>query len=285
MAVQDLIMNLQKFWADKGCYLAQPYDVEVGAGTMTPDTFFRVLDQRPWKVAYVQPSRRPTDGRYGENPHRVQKHFQYQVIVKPSPPNIQEMYLQSLTSLGIRLRDHDIRFDEDNWESPTIGAWGVGWQVLLDGLEITQFTYFQQTGGMDLYSIPVEITYGLERLEMFLEKKDNIYDLHWSGDVKYRDLRYREEKEFSEYNFNKADIRMLRGNFSKAIKEAQKLVHMDLLLPAYDMCLKGSHYFNLLDSRGAISVTERVKMISQIRTQVVQITQEYTQKEQKGRVS
>lgn len=278
MAVQDLIMNLQKFWADKGCYLAQPYDVEVGAGTMTPDTFFRVLDQRPWKVAYVQPSRRPADGRYGENPHRVQKHFQYQVILKPSPFDVQEMYLQSLTSLGIRLKDHDIRFDEDNWESPTIGAWGVGWQVLLDGLEITQFTYFQQTGGADLFSIPVEITYGLERMEMFLEKKDNIYDLQWSPDVQYRDLRYREEKEFSEYNFNQADIRMLRGNFSKTINEAQKLVRMDLLLPAYDLCLKSSHTFNLLDSRGAISVTERVKMISQIRNQVVQITQKYIQK-------
>lgn len=278
MAIQNLILNLHKFWAGQGCYLALPYDVEVGAGTMTPDTFFRVLDKKSWRVAYVQPSRRPTDGRYGENPHRVQKHFQYQVILKPSPFYIQEIYLQSLTSLGIELEEHDIRFDEDNWESPTIGAWGVGWQVLLDGLEITQFTYFQQTGGVELESVPVEITYGLERLEMFLEEKDDIYDLQWSEDVLYRDLRYVEEKEFSEYNFNQANINTLQSFFSKSIKEAQELIRKDLLLPAYDICLKCSHYFNLLDSRGAISVTERVKMISQIRKQVVQIAQKYIQR-------
>ncbi|GAI86190.1 unnamed protein product, partial [marine sediment metagenome] len=177
MSIQNLIMTLQRFWANKGCYIAQPYDLEVGAGTLTPDTFFRVLDKRPWNVAYVQPSRRPTDGRYGENPHRVQKHFQLQVIMKPSPPNIQEIYIKSLATLGILLQEHDLRFDEDNWESPTIGAWGVGWQVLLDGLEISQFTYFQQAGGIDLFPVPVEITYGIERLEMFLEGKDNIYDL------------------------------------------------------------------------------------------------------------
>ena len=276
MSIQSLIMDLQKFWAKQGCYLAQPYDLEVGAGTMTPDTFFRVLDKRPWKVAYVQPSRRPADGRYGENPHRVQKHFQYQVIMKPSPSDIQQIYIDSLAALGIDLQDHDIRFDEDDWESPTIGAWGVGWQVMLDGLEITQFTYFQQAGGIDLFPVPVEITYGVERLEMFLEGRDNIYDLNWSDDVLYQDLRFREEKEFSEYNFNHANIGMLRKSFQLYEKEAQQLIQKDLLLPAYDICLKCSHIFNLLDSRGAISVTERVKLIGQMRNLVNQIAQKYT---------
>ena len=210
MSVQGLILDLHAFWAGRGCYLAPSYDLEVGAGTMTPDTFFRVLDGRPWKVGYVQPSRRPKDGRYAENPNRVQKHFQYQVIMKPSPSDIQEMYLGSLAAIGVNLEDHDLRFDEDNWESPTIGAWGVGWQVLLDGLEITQFTYFQQCGGIDLSPVPVEITYGLDRLEMFLEQKENIYDLDWSTDVSYRDLRFREEREFSEYNFSAADVAGLR---------------------------------------------------------------------------
>ncbi|MCK4644918.1 MAG: glycine--tRNA ligase subunit alpha [Candidatus Aminicenantes bacterium] len=279
MSIQSLIMNLQKFWDDKGCYLAQSYDLEVGAGTMTPDTFFRVLDERPWRVAYVQPSRRPTDGRYGKNPHRVQKHFQFQVIIKPSPSDIQQIYLKSLTALGINLQEHDIRFDEDDWESPTIGAWGVGWQVLLDGLEITQFTYFQQAGGIDLFPVPVEITYGLERLEMFMEVKDNIYDLNWSRDVSYRDLRLLEEKEFSEYNFSYANIKRLREFFLLNEKEANQLIDKGLLLPAYDMCLKCSHFFNLLDSRGAISVTERVKMIAQIRSLVTRITQKYVAKE------
>lgn len=276
MSIQSLIMEFQKFWAKQGCYLAQPYDLEVGAGTMTPDTFFRVLDKRPWKVAYVQPSRRPADGRYGENPHRVQKHFQYQVIMKPSPSDIQQIYIDSLEALGIDLQDHDIRFDEDDWESPTIGAWGVGWQVMLDGLEITQFTYFQQAGGIDLFPVPVEITYGVERLEMFLEGRDNIYDLNWSDDVLYQDLRFREEKEFSEYNFNHANIGMLRKSFQLHEKEAQQLIQKDLLLPAYDICLKCSHIFNLLDSRGAISVTERVKLIGQMRNLVNQIAQKYT---------
>ena len=276
MSLQNLIMNLQKYWAERGCYLAQPYDLEVGAGTMTPDTFFRVLDQRPWRVAYVQPSRRPTDGRYGENPHRVQKHFQYQVIIKPSPPDIQQIYINSLTALGIKLEEHDLRFDEDDWESPTIGAWGVGWQVLLDGLEITQFTYFQQAGGIDLSPVPVEITYGLERLEMFLEGKDNFYDLEWSADASYRDLRFREEREFSDYNFNRANIKRCLKSFTLAEEEAASLIEAGLLLPAYDMCLKCSHLFNLLDARGAISVTERVKMIGQIRALVNQIARKYT---------
>jgi glycyl-tRNA synthetase alpha chain len=272
-------MNLQKFWADRGCYLAQSYDLEVGAGTMTPDTFFRVLDKRPWKVAYVQPSRRPADGRYGENPHRVQKHFQYQVIMKPSPSDIQQLYIKSLGALGINLQDHDIRFDEDDWEAPSIGAWGVGWQVLLDGLEITQFTYFQQAGGIELFSVPVEITYGLERLEMFLEGKDNIYDLNWSEDVSYQDLRFIEEREFSEYNFSQANVKRLKDSFLLNEKEAMQLIDKDLLLPAYDMCLKCSHFFNLLDSRGAISVTERVKMIAQIRGLVSQIAEKYIARE------
>ncbi len=276
MSLQNLIMNLQKFWAGQGCYLAPSYDVEVGAGTMTPDTFFRVLGKRPWRVGYVQPSRRPKDGRYGENPHRVQKHHQFQVIIKPSPADIQRIYIDSLVSLGINLKDHDLRFDEDDWESPTIGAWGVGWQVMLDGLEITQFTYFQQAGGIEVFPIPVEITYGLERLEMFLEEKDNIYDLQWSEDVSYRDLRFEEEKEFSEYNFNQATVRSLREYFRLSEKEAAKLIGKDLLLPAYDMCLKCSHFFNLLDARGAISVTERVKMIAEIRAQVNQIALKYT---------
>jgi len=246
---------------------------------MTPDTFFRILDKRTWKVAYVQPSRRPTDGRYGENPHRVQKHFQYQVIIKPSPEDIQQIYLKSLNALGIRIQDHDIRFDEDDWESPSIGAWGVGWQVLLDGLEITQFTYFQQAGGIDLFPVPVEITYGLERLEMFLEGKDDIYDLKWSDDVTYQDLRFQEEKEFSEYNFAQANIRNLKESFRSYEREAQQLINKDLLLPAYDLCLKCSHLFNLMDSRGAISVTERVKMIAQIRNLAIQIARKYTQRE------
>lgn len=279
MSIQDLIMSLNHFWAEQGCYIAQSYDVEVGAGSMTPDTFFRVLDKRPWRVAYVQPSRRPTDGRFGKNPHRVQKHLQYQVIIKPSPEDIQNIYIESLTSLGIKLRNHDIRFDEDDWESPTIGAWGVGWQVLLDGLEITQFTYFQQAGGIDLFPVPVEITYGLERLEMFLEEKDDIYDLCWSNDVKYRDVRLVEEQEFSEYNFNQADVSLLQKSFTMNLKEAKRLLHENLLLPAYDMCLKCSHLFNLLDSRGAISVTERVKLISHIREVVTQIAQKFTSRE------
>jgi glycyl-tRNA synthetase alpha chain len=279
MSIQSLIINLQKFWAERGCYLAQSYDLEVGAGTMTPDTFFRVLDKRPWKVAYVQPSRRPTDGRYGENPHRVQKHFQYQVIMKPSPSDIQQIYIKSLGALGINLKDHDIRFDEDDWEAPSIGAWGVGWQVLLDGLEITQFTYFQQAGGIDLFPVPVEITYGLERLEMFLEGKDNIYDLNWSKDVSYQDLRFIEEREFSEYNFSLASIKRLRNSFLLNEKEARLLIDKGLLLPAYDMCLKCSHFFNLMDSRGAISVTERVKMIAQIRGLVSQIAEKYIARE------
>ncbi|MCD6454518.1 MAG: glycine--tRNA ligase subunit alpha [Candidatus Aminicenantes bacterium] len=265
MSIQDLIFSLQKFWAGQGCYIAQPYDIEVGAGTMSPDTFFRVLEEGEVKVAYVQPSRRPTDGRYGENPNRVQKHLQFQVIIKPAPDNIINVYLQSLENLGINLMEHDLKFAEDDWESPTIGAWGIGWQVLLDGLEITQFTYFQQSGGIELKEIPVEITYGIERLEMFLEGKDNIYDLEWGGGKTYRDLRYKEEKEFSIYNFEEADKDMLFELFEKFEAEAKRLKDKGLILPAYDYILKCSHTFNLLDSRGAISVGERTKYILRIR--------------------
>lgn len=282
MSLQNLILNLHRFWAGQGCYLAQSYDVEVGAGTMTPDTFFRVLDNRPWRVAYVQPSRRPTDGRYGENPHRVQKHFQYQVIIKPSPPDIQDIYIQSLVSLGINLSEHDLRFDEDDWESPTIGAWGVGWQVVLDGLEITQFTYFQQAGGVELFPVPAEITYGLERLEMFLEGKDNLYDLAWSDEATYRDLRFQEEKEFSAYNFSQADVARLKQFFNLAREEAAALIEKNLLLPAYDQCLKCSHFFNLLDSRGAIGVTERAKLIGEIRGLVTSLARRYVAAKGKG---
>lgn len=279
MSMQGLFLKLYDYWSRQGCYIAPTYDLEVGAGTMTPDTFFRVLGKKPWKVAYVQPSRRPTDGRYAENPHRVQKHFQFQVIIKPSPLDIQRIYLNSLVYLGINLSEHDLRFDEDDWESPTIGAWGVGWQVLLDGLEITQFTYFQQAGGLELSPVSVEITYGLERLEMFLEQKDNIYDLSWSEDVSYRDLRFREEREFSIYNFEQADTQMLQRWFGNAEKEAQRLIDQDLLLPAYDYCLKCSHLFNLLDARGAISVTERVKLIGQVRALVNQIARKFVEQE------
>jgi len=280
MSIQELILSLEKFWAGQGCYLAQPYDVEVGAGTMTPDTFFRVLDRRPWRVAYVQPSRRPTDGRYGENPHRVQKHIQFQVIIKPAPENIQQIYVRGLEALGIRLQEHDLKFDEDDWESPTIGAWGVGWQVMLDGLEITQFTYFQQAGGLDLFPVPVEITYGIERLEMFLEEKDNLFDLQWSEDVTYGDLRKQEEREFSSYSFEAADVEFLRISFQGNLDEARRLMEKGLLLPAYDMCLKCSHFFNLLDARGAISVTEKVKMISRIREVVNAIARRYVSPEE-----
>jgi len=275
VSLQNLILNLHRFWAGQGCYLAPSYDLEVGAGTMTPDTFFRVLDKRPWKVAYVQPSRRPTDGRYGENPNRVQKHHQYQVILKPSPADIQSVYVQSLRACGIDLRDHDLRFDEDDWESPTIGAWGVGWQVMLDGLEITQFTYFQQAGGLEVFPIPVEITYGLERLEMFIEGKDDMYDLQWSDDVTYRDLRLAEERQFSAYNFREAGVKSLRAEFALVEDEARALAEKGLVLPAYDLCLKCSHLFNLLDARGAISVTERVKMIAQVRALVIQVARKY----------
>jgi glycyl-tRNA synthetase alpha chain len=273
--IQQIILTLEQFWDRLDCVLQQPYDVEVGAGTMAPETFLRVLGPEPYRVAYVMPSRRPTDGRYGDNPNRVQKHHQYQVILKPSPKNVQDIYLQSLTALGINLREHDLRFEEDNWESPTLGAWGIGWQVLLDGLEITQFTYFQQAGGLDLDPISAEITYGLERIGTFIAQVDSIYDLQWSSAVTYRDIRYREEVEFSRYNFEKADVDMLFKLFSLYEEESKRLLEMNLVLPAYDYCLKCSHTFNLLDSRGAISVTERVGIIARVRQLACEVARRY----------
>ncbi len=275
MSIQDLVLKLQQFWAEQGCYIAASYDVEVGAGTMTPDTFFNVLRKEPVRVAYVQPSRRPTDGRYGENPHRVQKHFQFQVILKPAPEDAQRLYIKSLEHIGIDLTQHDLRFDEDDWEAPTIGAWGIGWQVLLDGLEITQFTYFQQAGGVELKEVPVELTYGIERLEMFLEEKDSIYDLEWGGGLTYGQLRKREEREFSAYNFEEADKDMMFSLFESYERECRKLIDRNLLLPAYDYVLKCSHTFNLLDSLGAISVGERMKYILRIRELACTIAEKF----------
>jgi glycyl-tRNA synthetase alpha chain len=265
MYFQDLIMALQKFWADRGCILQQPYDVEVGAGTFNPATFLRVLGPEPWRVAYVEPSRRPTDGRYGENPNRLQHYYQFQVILKPSPWEIQDLYLDSLKTFGIDPLEHDIRFVEDDWESPTLGAWGLGWEVWLDGMEITQFTYFQQAGGVDLKPISVEITYGIERIAMYLQGIDNVYDLAWSEGIQYGDVHHRGEVEFSIYNFEEADVPMLFRLFDMFEKESIRMIEKELVLPAYDYCLKCSHTFNLLEARGAISVTERTQYIARVR--------------------
>jgi glycyl-tRNA synthetase alpha chain len=272
---QEIIMALQRYWDRQGCVLHQPYDVEVGAGTMAPETFLRVLGPEPYKVAYVMPSRRPTDGRYGDNPNRVQKHFQYQVILKPAPADVQRVYLRSLEALGINLKEHDLRFEEDNWESPTLGAWGIGWQVLLDGLEITQFTYFQQAGGLDLFPVSAEITYGLERIATFIAGVDSIYDLEWNREVSYRDVRHREEVEFSRYNFESANTAMLFQLFGLFEEESRRLAAEGLVLPAYDYCLKCSHAFNMLDSRGAISVTERVGIIARVRQLACEVARRY----------
>ncbi len=299
LTFQELILRLQAFWAQRGCVLQQPYDVEVGAGTMAPETFLRVLGPKPYKVAYVQPSRRPADGRYGENPNRLFKHMQLQVILKPPPENVQELYLESLAAIGIDLRQHDIKFEEDNWEAPTLSAWGVGWQVMLDGLEITQFTYFQQCGGVDLFPISAELTYGLERIGAFLQDVDSIYDIVWARDpetgheVKYGDVRLADELQFSVYNFEAADVEKAWKHFdlyeaeSKALVERYAALTRDKdkvesdgilhkksrfpLLGAYDLCLKCSHLFNILDARGAISVTERVGVIARVRALAVGI--------------
>ena len=299
---QELILRLQTFWAERGCVLQQPYDVEVGAGTMAPETFLRVLGPNAYKVAYVQPSRRPADGRYGENPNRLFKHMQLQVILKPPPENVQELYLESLAAIGIDLRQHDIKFEEDNWESPTLGAWGIGWQVMLDGLEITQFTYFQQCGGVDLNPISAELTYGLERIAAFLQDVDSIYDIVWtrepaSGRVTtYGDVRLADELQFSIYNFEQADVEKAWRHFELYESECKKLIEEYVrlgmkkedangqsavdrkrfpLLAAYDLCLKCSHLFNLLDARGAISVTERVGVIARVRALAVGIAKAY----------
>ena len=266
LSFQDIIMNLQKFWGKNGCVILQPYDLEVGAGTFHPATTLRSLGPKPWKAAYVQPSRRPTDGRYGENPNRLQHYYQYQVIIKPSPDNIKQVYLKSLGAVGIEVKKHDIRFVEDDWESPTLGASGLGWEVWCDGMEITQFTYFQQMVGLECKPIPVEITYGLERLCMFVQKKNNVFDLDWNNEgVKYREVFYQAEKEFSAYNFEIANTETLLKNFEMAESECKSLLEKNLALPAYDQCLKASHFFNLLDARGVISVTERTTYINRIR--------------------
>ena len=276
LTFQDLILKLSQFWIRHGCVLQQPYDVEVGAGTMHPETFLRVLGPSAYRVAYAQPSRRPADGRYGDNPNRLYKHLQFQVILKPTPVDIQDLYLKSLAAIGIDLKEHDIRFEEDNWESPTLGAWGIGWQVLLDGLEITQFTYFQQSGGIDLDPVSVELTYGLERICAFLQDVESVYDLRWSEDKTYGEIRLPEEQQLSEYSFNKSDPSELRAEFESHEKQAKQLLEgFDAavgrdrerypLLATYDHCLKCSHLFNLMDARGVISVTERAALMARVR--------------------
>ncbi|MGE5322679.1 MAG: glycine--tRNA ligase subunit alpha [Actinomycetota bacterium] len=295
---QEIILRLSSFWAERGCVLQQPYDTEVGAGTMSPETFLRALGPRPCKVAYIQPSRRPADGRYGDNPNRLYKHMQMQVILKPPPEDVQELYLDSLVALGINLRQHDIKFEEDNWESPTLGAWGVGWQVMLDGLEITQFTYFQQCGGVDLDPICAELTYGMERIAAFLQDVDSIYEIVWARDPKtgapvtYRDVRYQDELQLSVYNFEAADVSKAWKHLEMYEAECQGLISsfnavMESkttsaaekerfpLLAAYELCLKCSHLFNILDARGAISVTERVGVIARVRQLAVGVAKAY----------
>ena len=316
LTFQELVLRLQNFWAEKGCVLQQPYDVEVGAGTMVPETFLRVLGPQPYRVAYVQPSRRPADGRYGENPNRLFKHMQLQVILKPPPENVQELYLESLGAIGIDLRQHDIKFEEDNWEAPTLSAWGVGWQVMLDGLEITQFTYFQQCGGIDLFPISAELTYGLERITAFLQDVDSIYDIVWAREpdsgrlVKYGDVRLADEQQFSVYNFELADVEKAWKHFELYEAECKELLDRYSestksqsphavssegeetkpgqpfdsrfpLLAAYDLCLKCSHLFNILDARGAISVTERVGVIARVRALAVGIAKAWVDRQEK----
>jgi len=276
-----MILQLKRYWSDRGCIIQEPYDLEVGAGTMAPETFLRVLGPKPYRVAYVQPSRRPADGRYGENPNRLYKHQQLQVILKPSPADVLDQYLGSLTAIGIDLRKHDIKFEEDNWEAPTLGAWGIGWQVMLDGQEITQFTYFQQCGGIDLDLVPAEITYGLERLNKFLQGKDSIYDIEWAPGVTYSEVRLAEEQQFSRYNFELADVGMLWQLFDAHEAECQRLLkRKDVILPAYEQALKCSNLFNLLDSRGAISVTERVGVIGRVRKLAVGAAQLWNESQQ-----
>ena len=282
LTFQELLLKLEEYWARKDCVLQQPYDIEVGAGTMHPETFLRVLGPDPYRVVYVQPSRRPADGRYGENPNRLYKHTQLQVILKPSPANIQDLYLDSLGAVGINLKEHDIRFEEDNWESPTLGAWGIGWQVLLDGLEITQFTYFQQCGGVDLDPISVELTYGLDRIAAYLQGVNNVFDVRWSNSMSYGQVRLAEEQQFSAYSFDYADTASTRKQFDLSEAEAARLLaEFEKLkgdarkrfpvLQAYDFCLKCSHLFNVLDARGAISVTERAAMIARVRKIATQV--------------
>ncbi len=286
---QDIIFKLKRYWADRGCVIQEPYDLEVGAGTMAPETFLRVLGPKPYRVAYVQPSRRPADGRYGENPNRLYKHQQLQVILKPAPEDVIEQYLGSLEAIGIDLRKHDLKLEEDNWESPTLGAWGVGWQVMLDGLEITQFTYFQQCGGIDLDLVPAELTYGLERLTSFLQVRDSVYDIAWTQDTTYADVRFQDELQYSVYNFEMADVPTLWKLFDLHEGEAARLLslykkasekHRFPILPTYDHVLKCSHLFNTLDARGAISVTERVGVIARVRKLAVGVAEAWADQQQ-----
>ena len=280
MFFQDIIQNLNLFWSTQGCLVMQPYDTEKGAGTMSPHTFLRAIGPKEWKVAYAEPCRRPTDGRFGENPNRAQHYYQYQVIIKPSPNNIQETYLRSLEKIGIVTNNHDIRFVEDNWESPTLGAWGVGWEVWLDGMEVTQFTYFQQCGGIDCHPIPIEITYGLERIAMFLQNKESIWDLNWDKNTTYRDVWIDFEKDQCYFNFNESNPENLIKLFNLYKQEAEHLANKNLTYPALDFVLKCSHCFNLLDARGVISVTDRANYIEKIRNLAKEVARSWINKEQ-----
>ena len=281
MTFQEIIFHLNGYWAEKGALVLQPYDLETGAGTFNPATTLRALGPEPWAAAYVEPSRRPTDGRYGENPNRLALHFQYQVLIKPPPEDIQDLYLRSIGTMGIDFKKHDVRFVHDDWESPTLGATGLGWEVWIDGMEITQFTYFQQVGGLELDPISVELTYGLERIAMFIQGKDNVYDIMWNDALTYGDMRKREEFEFSTYNFEAASIEMLRDHFNEFEEEAKSLVGKDLVLPAYDMVIKCSHTFNLLEARGAISVTERTGYIARVRNLARTVAESYVRSREK----
>lgn len=282
MYFQEIIMALEQFWSKKGVLLQQPYDLEKGAGTMNPATFLRVLGPEPWKVAYVEPSRRPTDGRYAQNPNRLQHYYQYQVILKPSPPDVQEIYLESLLFLGINPLEHDIRFVEDNWESPTLGAWGLGWEVWLDGMEITQFTYFQQCGGLECKPVSAEITYGLERIASFIQKQDSVFKVEWNKELTYGDVHYQSEVDYSYYNFEMADIELLFKLFELYENEGKRIIAKGLVQPAYDYALKCSHTFNLLDARGAISVTERASYIGRVRNLSRLCAEGYLEQRQKA---
>lgn len=283
MYFQEVILKLHDYWSKKGCVILEPYDLEVGAGTFHPATFFRVLGPEPWKASYVEPSRRPTDGRYGENPNRLQYYYQYQTILKPSPVDSQELYLESLVGLGIEPLKHDIRFVEDDWESPTLGAWGLGWEVWLDGMEVTQFTYFQQIGGIDLKPVSVEITYGLERITMYLQGVDSVFDIEWARGIKYGDIHHVSEVEFSRFNFDMANTELLFREFDSFESECKRLIKDGLVQPAYEFCLKCSHSFNLLDARGVLSVSERTGYIARVRNLAKMCAKAYlTQREEMG---
>ena len=281
MNFQEMIMKLQAFWAQQGCIIQQPYDLEKGAGTMNPATFLRSLGPEPWNVAYVEPSRRPTDGRYGENPNRLQHYFQFQVILKPSPDNVIDLYLDSLRHLGIEPEHHDIRLVEDNWESPTLGAWGLGWEIWLDGMEITQFTYFQQCGGFDCYPVCAEITYGIERIAMYIQNKESLFDVEWVNGITYGDVYHQAEVDYSHYNFEASDVATLTTMFNLCEGEARRVSEIGLAQPAYDYVLKCSHLFNLLDARGAISVTERTGYIGRVRNLARTVARVYLEQRQK----